>query len=236
MLHIAICEDERLYSDRMTQLVMNFFETENEPVEITAYTDGLPLLESITEGKEFQLILLDLQLENSDGMEIAANIRRQDCRVPLVFVTGMENRAIEGYAVEALDYVVKSQLDARLKVALQRFMKNYRENALILDTSDGGRMILPYKDILWVESENRGVRVVTEGNIYSSSQSISKITDLLPVKDFIEVHKSVFVRIDGIKRIGSNQIIMKNDQQLPLSRRKRKEVMKSVLDAVKGRM
>lgn len=236
MLSIGICEDEKIYSDRVAELVTETLAAEQEEAELDFYSDGKPLLEKMRAGKVFDLLLLDLQLENSDGMEIAAAIRELDQQVPLIFVTGMENRAVEGYAVEAMDYVVKSQLNQRLGAALQRFLKKRRDNSLALDTVEGETVILSYSDVLWVESENRGVKVVTGSRSYSSSQPVGKITAKLPQEEYIEIHKSVYVRIDGIKRIGTDQVIMKNDAQLPLSRRKRKEVMTSVLEAVKGRM
>lgn len=236
MIHAGICEDEKVYSDRIAEIVNKFLAAENEMVEMDFFTDGNLLLQSIGEGKKYDLLFLDLQLENSDGMETAAKIREMDQHTVLIFVTGMENRAVEGYAVEALDYVVKSQLEHRLETALQRFLKRRRENALYLETVEGETVILSYKEILWVESENRGTRIVTGTQAYSSSLPIGKITEKLPGELFQEIHKSVYARIDGIKRISTDQVIMCNNTQLPLSRRKRKEVMKRVLEAVKGRM
>lgn len=235
-MRIGICEDEKVYSERISQIVKQFFQNAQESVELDLYADGEPLLKRIENGVHYDLILLDLQLEKSDGMEVAEKIRCLERSVSLIFVTGMEDRAVEGYAVDALDYVVKNRLEQRLEAALQRYLKKRGERFLLMGTFDGEMVVLPFSEILWAESENRGTKVVTAERQYSTSLPISKINCQLPPEDFIEIHKAVFVRTDAIKRITADQVVMSNEVQLPLSRRKRKEVMKRVLEAVKGRM
>lgn len=235
-MHVGICEDEEIYAKLVTEKVRGFFQAVGEKVEWDLFPDGDPLLSHLTSGKKYDLILLDLQLEKSDGMEIAEKIRQVDKKIPIIFVTGMESRAAEGYGVEALDYVVKTDLDRRLDAALQRFWKKYKEDTLLLELPEGETVLLSYGDILWVESEKRGVKVVTaEKEYHSGSLPVGKLAEKLP-EEFIEIHKSVYVQIKSIKRIGTDNIVTCNDVSLPLSRRRRKEVMLKVLETVKGRM
>lgn len=236
-MRIAICEDEKIYADKVSEKCKAFFLNQGEKAEIQWFTDGAPFLKTLREGRSYDLILLDLQLEHSDGMEIAEKIRKKDETVPLIFVTGMESRAAEGYGVEALDYVVKTQLDLRLEKALGRFWKKWQEHSLIFETSNGETVILAFSEILWIESEGRGVKIVTTSREYhNASLPIGKVTEKLPQESFVEIHKSVYVRIEAIKRIGQDAVVMCNDAALPLSRRKRKEVMGRVLETMKGKM
>lgn len=233
-MRIAICEDEEIFASvEKEELRKNFSEAEWEPV-IEVFEDGLPLIEKIKSGEAYDLLLLDLQLQNSDGLEIAAAIRQLDSRVPIIFVTGIEERAAEGYGVDAFDYVVKSQLTNRLAVSIERLKAKWQKNRIILDTRGGEKAVLDFEDVLWVESEKRGVKVVTaEGELFCS-QPIGKIAPLLPKGMFTESYKSVFVNLLAIRRIGNESVLMANGVKLPLSRRKRAAVMNQVLEAVKG--
>ena len=96
---------------------------------------------------------------------------------------------------------------------------------------------MSFQSILWVESENRGVKIVTaEREYHNPSLSVGKIVEKLPTEIFVEIHKSVYVRIEEIRRIGADNVIMSNNVSLPMSRRKRKEVMGKVLKTMKGKM
>ena len=236
-MRIGICEDEEIYRKLVSERVSAFFQDLGETPALDVFSDGAPLLQAMREGLRYDLLLLDLQLEKSDGMEIAEQVREMDLEVPIIFVTGMENRAVEGYGVSALDYVVKSQLDQRLEKALGRFWKKRREASLLFETSEGETVVLSFQNILWIESENRGVKIVTaEKEYHNSSLSVGKIVEKLPMEVFVEIHKSVYVQIEEIRRIGADNVIMSNNVSLPMSRRKRKEVMGKVLKTMKGRM
>lgn len=235
-MRIGICEDEAVFLEFEEKRICEFFAKQWETVEAETFADGTPLLAQVSQGKRYDLILLDLQMQQSDGMEIAAEIRKYDRTVPIIFVTGVENRAVEGYHVDALDYVIKSELDARLEVALNRFLAKRKESSIAFDTAEGETVVLAFADILWVESEKRGVKIVTAEESYYTAQAIGKVTAQLPAEQFMEVYKSVFVQLRAIKRMGNDYVEMVNGETLPLSRRKRKQVMSGVLDLVKGRL
>ena len=235
-MKIGICEDEQIFLDFEVKIVKDFFVAKGEVVDIHTFPDGTELLASYNNNDCYDLLLLDLQMEHSDGMEIAGAIRQLDRNVPIIFVTGVENRALEGYQVEALDYVVKSELETRLQSALQRFLDKRRESSIALETTDGETIILPFERILSLESEKRGVKITTLTDTHYSAQPIGKVAALLPPGQFMEIYKSVFVQLRAIKRMGNDYVEMTDGSTLPLSRRKKRQVMSGVLELVKGRI
>lgn len=233
-MKIAVCEDEKIFSDKLLYMLSDYFEKCNQPFETTVFTDGIPLIEEYKKEVRYDLIFLDIQLEVSDGVNIASQIRELDSRAVLIFVTGLENRAVEGYSVSAFDYIVKSSLDDRLYGVLDRFMQLNKAKLLTVTTPEGDTEIINCDDILYIESDGRGTAVNTSNGIIKAQLSVNKIYKLLPQDKFVEVHKSVFVRVTKIKRIGSDNVVMCNEKLLPLSRRKRKQVLSAVMTAVKG--
>lgn len=236
VMKIAVCEDEKIYSDKLLELLEKYFEKCNEKVEITVFTDGIPLLEVYKNKGTFDLIFLDIQLENTDGLDIAMKLREMDNKVTLIFVTGFENRAVEGYSVKAFDYIVKSSLDSRFDDVLGRFMKASRENMISVALTDGTLEIICCDDIDFIESDKRGTAVYFADSVVRTALSVNKVYQLLPQDMFIEIHKSVFVNISKIKRIWNDTVEMSTGKSLPMSRRKRKYVMSSVMASVESRI
>ncbi len=233
-MKIAICEDEKIFSDKLLHLLSNYFKKHNQPFETFIFTDGIPLIDEYKSGVKYDLIFLDIQLEVSDGVNIAAQIREFDNETVLIFVTGLENRAVEGYSVSAFDYIIKSSLDDRLFDVLDRFMQINKAKFLTVTTLSGNTEIIPCDDVLYIESDGRGTAINTSNGIIKAPLSVNKVYQLLPQEKFVEIHKSVFVRVTKIKRIGSDNVVICNEKLLPLSRRKRKQVLSAVMVAVKG--
>jgi len=235
-MRIGICEDEAVFLEFEEKRIREFFTEQGEKTEVETFADGTLLLEQVRLGKRYDLLLLDLQMQQSDGMEVAAEVRKYDRTVPIIFVTGVENRAVEGYHVDALDYVVKAELDTRLEAALSRFLSKRKESTIAFDTAEGETVVLAFSDILWVESEKRGAKIVTATESYYSAQPIGKVAAHLPEGQFMEIYKAIFAQLRAIKRMGNDSVEMANGVTLPLSRRKRKQVMSGVLELVKGKL
>lgn len=233
-MKIAICEDEKIFSDKLLDLLNGYFQKHNQILEISVFTDGVPLIDEYKCGIKYDLIFLDIQLEISDGVNVAAQLREFDKEAAIIFVTGLENRAVEGYAVSAFDYIIKSSLDDRLSDVLDRFMQVNKAKFLTVTTLNGETEIILCNDILYIESDGRGTAISTMNSIIRTSLSVNKVYQLLPQDNFVEIHKSVFVMVTKIKRIGSDNVLMCNEKLLPLSRRKRKQVLSAVMAAVKG--
>ncbi len=233
-MKIAICEDEKIFSDKLLDLLNGYFQKHNQILEISVFTDGIPLIDEYKCGIKYDLIFLDIQLEISDGVNVAAQLREFDKEAAIIFVTGLENRAVEGYAVSAFDYIIKSSLDDRLSDVLDRFMQVNKARFLTVTTLNGETEIILCNDILYIESDGRGTAISTMNSIIRTSLSVNKVYQLLPQDNFVEIHKSVFVMVTKIKRIGSDNVLMCNEKLLPLSRRKRKQVLSAVMAAVKG--
>lgn len=233
-MNIAVCEDEKIFSDVICERTKQYFESHGYKAYISNFCDGAPLIETVRSGANYDIIFLDIQLENSDGMETASVIREYDKKSVIIFITGLEDRAVEGYAVNAFDYIVKSSLDSRLINVLDRFMKKYEQSMISLQLQNGETVIVSVSDILWIESEGRGVAVGTQDKRLVLNISISKVAGMLPKEMFTEVHKSVYVQTSKIKHIGTDTVEISNGKVLPMSRRKRKTVMTDVMNTVRG--
>lgn len=233
-MKIAVCEDETLFRDIEKRKLEAFFKEKDKALTVELFEDGLFLLSEIKAGKRFDCILMDLQMEQSDGMQIAAEIRKIDRTTSIIFVTGIETRAAEGYRVEALDYVSKANLDEGLQSALERFWQSYQASVCPMQTDEGETYLLTVSSILWFESDNRKTKIVTRNGEFITPLAIGKVAELLPADCFAELYKGVYAHCAAVKRVGHDTVEMENGKTLPLSRRKRTDVMEKIMMQMRG--
>lgn len=233
-MRTAICEDEKVFADDLKTRVSHFFKERNKDVSFDFFTDGTELISSLKKGERYDIIFLDIQLENSNGMDTAAELRKLDRTVPVIFVTGLEDRAADGYSVNAFDYIVKASIGEKLEKVLMRFMESFNDNTIAAEDLQGDLAVIPLCDILYTESEGRHSVIHTGGGELKTVLSISRISSMLPEGEFIEIYKSIYVRTAQIKSISADTLELSDGKVLPLSRRRKKAVLSAVMRQVKN--
>ena len=104
MYQIAIVEDEAANRDQLKEYVGRYGEESGDSFSVQCFANGDALLRHFD--GQFDLILMDIEMPGADGMQIAHRLRELDSQVILVFITNMAQYAIQGYSVQALDYIM----------------------------------------------------------------------------------------------------------------------------------
>lgn len=233
-MNAAICDDERENTEKLENAVRAFFKEKDISVGISCFTKGSELISSINSGTEYDAIFMDINLVTEDGISIIAKLRDTGVTVPVIFVTSYENRAIDGYDVDAFAFVVKKNMGEKLPKVLQKLYSHLYEKRTVTVSTKDGIQLVNVDDILYIESENRSTLVHTFGGSITDTRSVTHFAGLLSTDDFVEVHKSVYVSIPRIKRINADTVELEEGTILPLSRRNRKPVMYAVMKKVGG--
>lgn len=105
MIHIAIVEDEESYVRQLLEYIERFQQEHFQEIKTSIFRDGDEILEKYS--ADYDIILMDIQMQFVDGMTAAEKIREMDKSVILMFITNMTSYAVKGYEVDALDYMVK---------------------------------------------------------------------------------------------------------------------------------
>lgn len=137
MIKIAIVEDEAMYAKQLEKFLHQYESENQEAFEITIYSDGDQIVNKYK--SQYDIILMDVEMKFMDGMSAAEEIRKMDTEVVIIFITNMAQYAIRGYAVDALDYVLKPvsyfAFSQRLNRAIERMKK--RETKVIMVNMKG---------------------------------------------------------------------------------------------------
>jgi two-component system LytT family response regulator len=201
-MRALIIEDEPLAVDNLT------FYLREYPIEIAgaAYRirDAVKLIKKIKP----DVIFLDINLSGENGFEL---LDRVDVDFKIIFVTAYDEYAIRAFEVNALDYILKPLKKERIAKAMERLLKGNcndapRQQYGIEDTiflSTGLKAcFLKLKDIHYIEADSCYSRVIVSENISKCSvQTLKKWSDILPVHEFVRIHRSYIVNVGHIARI-----------------------------------
>lgn len=217
-LKIAICDDAQDQIEYISGVVSAWAGKNRHVVEVKRYASAKAFLFDYSAEKDFDILLLDIEMPEMTGVALAKAVRRENATVQIVFITGYYEYFSDGFDVSALHYLIKPVDTEKLFPVLDRAVNNlqYRQRAVLV-TSPDGDVKVSLADICYVESENVHVAVHTVSGVYRSRIALAKFAEQLD-ETFIKVHRSYIVGLKYIKKISRNDITMLNGDVLPISR------------------
>ena len=226
---IAICDDEAEQRKYLLDIVTKWARENCYLVEIKQYTKAESFLFDYEEEKDFDILLLDIEMSEVTGVELAKVVRKDNLAVQIIFVTGFYEYFSDGFDVSALHYLIKPVDDRKLSPVLDKAVQNleYRQRSVLITTSDADVKVL-LADILYVEAENVYVVVHTKQGIYRTRMSLAKFAEQLD-ETFFKVHRSFVVGLKYVKKITKTEITMINGDIVPISRKLYDEVHSALI-------
>lgn len=228
MLHIAICDDETDFVTHLTTLIQQYATETGEEIKITAYYDGMELVERYD--TSIDLIFLDIQMRLLDGLHTAQRIRELDENVGIIFLTTLTQYGLEGYQYQAADYIIKPIKYVRLKAELNQWLKKHRHNdsPSIVVVNDSGKYKIALKSLRYVETFNRRLLLHTEQENIISYKSMKEMEQELSQAGFVRCHTSYLVNLFYVKGVQKLEITLITGEQIPISQPKRKAFMEQL--------
>lgn len=232
MLRIAICDDEPEARDALRfQLEKTLIEQTEEVVyEFCAGTNAVSWLRK--HPGEVDLLFLDVEMDNMDGMEAARQIREFDGNIMIVFLTGYADHVFDGYSVGALDYILKPVTVQRLMELLHRVRVKLEqeENLSFSFKNADGTWRFPLQEILYFYSDRRKVSLVTKDKEYTFYAKLDEIGKKLDGQ-FVRIHQRFLVNPSRVDYLGRDTVTV-GGRELPCSRNYREQAMKKIAQAM----
>ncbi|WP_243472263.1 LytR/AlgR family response regulator transcription factor [Winogradskyella sp. MH6] len=178
------------------------------------------------------LIFLDINMPEISGIAFAKSINKN---IKIIFTTAYRDYAVEGFDLQAVDYLLKPIPFERLLKAVNRYfevnakhLKNESnqldDNDFIFVRSDRRMLKITFKDILYIESLSDYIKIHLTETCIVTRETISAIEAKLPQKDFLRIHRSYIVSLAKIQSF-TNEEITVNRKALPISRSYKKDVL-----------
>ena len=224
MLHFAICDDEAVEIEYLSDLVHTWAANKNIDVNILPFNSAENFLFAYEDIKHLDILLLDIQMGDMDGMSLARHVRKSNDALHIIFITGFQDFMADGYDVSALHYLMKPVSEARLFAVLDKAAASIHipEDELLIQTSEAAVKVAR-KDITYIEAFAHYVQINTKTGALETRANIGDIAEALG-NGFVRCHRSYIVGLRHISHITKTDIVLDGGTSIPLSRRLHKEV------------
>lgn len=218
-VNFAICDDENKELEYLTSIIDEWGNLICNTVQIKRFSSAESFLFDYEESRSFDILLLDIQMKELDGISLAQKIRQTDTRAQIIFITGFDEYMGKGYDVAALHYLLKPVKKEKLFEVLNKAAENLHksESYCIFDTESGTRKIA-VSDIIYIEAFGHSSQIICKNERFKIKQPISSIAARLGT-DFVFCHRSYLVSLAAVSSITKTEVCLDSEEKIPLSRR-----------------
>ncbi len=231
-MEIAIVDDQVSDLTTLENLLIKYFISKHLRVNINKFTSAESFLTAFTPNF-FDIVFLDIYMAEMTGMELAEKLVILDENCNIIFLTSSPDFILDGYNVHAINYLLKpisSNSNSLFKSLeyIQTKISNV-EKKIIIETNKLPKTIF-LKDILYIECEKTGVKFkLYNDEIFSPKPYSFYAPFLLEQPNFLECYHKIIVNCDYIIDITENDFILKTNELIPISRRKKTSVKHSYM-------
>lgn len=233
-MNLALVDDLEYDLHSLEKLITDYFFRKNIKYNISLFLTGEEFLSSFRPGR-FDAIFLDNLLDGINGMDVARRVRSQDDSVPIIFITAEDGFALEGYTVQAMDYIMKPVSKERLEILMKRLDKRLNKSRNIIEIKENRvTRFLNLDDVLYVRSAGHFLEIQTSyGTLkpYMTQEYFQSVLKELgeygtPSQGlrFQNCCRGYVVGLDHVISLDSTDFLMSDGSRVPISRPKYKEM------------
>lgn len=244
MLQIGICDDETLLLDEIKNLTEDCLQQQQTFPILSTYTDGRNLLYDIQDGKHFDLLLLDIEMPDLSGMELAKQIHNLLPNALMIFVTAHYKYAVDAYALHIFRYIPKNQLKERIPHALKdavSLLEIQNTDSYIISNQNRLERI-PLKEIFYIEKEGKNAvfhtavaeepetRLPDDKTAHTRRirKTLTEIFEELHSEEFYFIERGYIVNLQHVSGISHTDCILTDQTRLPVSQNRLPEFKKKL--------
>jgi len=240
MLNVAFCDDDRIFLHNVEKEAKKIFETLKVKTSIDLFTDANLLIKKFEQySPYYHIIFLDIDMP-FNGKEVARKLRLIDHQFKLVFITSFEQEVLNTFQFNVSDFLPKLLLEERLFSIIQRVVNTVNEenpqNQIFEVNKQNDDIItikVPLNDIIYIESINRRNYLHTKRETYLlHGYKFTELVHRYINYNFIDIHRTCIVNIKYIFSIGDIEVRLDDGTILPLSRRKRQNVVNKFIENI----
>jgi len=229
MYQVAICDDNINDGQHTLALAKQILLDRSIEADFSLFTSPRELLEDINQNsRQFDLLLLDILMGKTNGIQLAQALRNEGSRAALIYTTSSRDYALDGYKVQANDYLLKPIEKDTLDASIGRILKHY-DNLLV--EIDGMLKSISISEIRYAEASANYVILRTANHEETARlrATLSETLGKLGKERFARCHKGYLVNLEQIREVRATQILLHDGSTIPLGRQYRAELQKNIL-------
>lgn len=232
MICVAICDDEKYVSDKIGNMVSDFFRKKHMEAAVRRFSSGGELLKY---DGAIDILFLDIRMEKPDGMETAKRLRERNFKGILIFITVLKEMVFSSFEVQAYDYLLKPVREERFERTMERLfssMQNAAKKNLLVQRGNEGN-IVSFDDIVFCEVIDRKVYLHLKSaetiDYYDRIEALKKKLD----DRFFRCHRSYLINLKYLKGYKNATAYMEGGREIPVSRLRGREFSNVILQYMK---
>ncbi|MEE1125631.1 MAG: LytTR family DNA-binding domain-containing protein [Acutalibacteraceae bacterium] len=234
-MRIGICDSNLLDREIITDFLNDYFYKKSIEYSICSYSSGKELIYDIQDGKNLDLIFLDIYIGNEFGISIAKQLREKigyDGKI--VFLTATVDFAVDSYDVEAVGYLLKPVHTQKLHMVMNKITKNLDAEVYRIKQRNNIHT-LKIDSIIYVESSNSRCIIHSYNTDYVIYKRLNDIEAELNNRRFLRCHQSYLVNMDYIKNV-DKQFELVNGDFVCIRQRNLKAIKQQYVDYIKSKI
>lgn len=237
MLKVALCDDDPVMLANIKGYISAHFSKTSSNASLKEFSQSVGLIGAIEDGDRYDIYILDIEMLEADGLEVAERIRTYQPGAVIIFLTSHMEYAPEGYKVRALRYVQKLNYQESLPEALDEALASHKQvddkSLAVFHYGNVTRIFL--RDIIYIKKAHRSLNIyTTEQGVISDNRSLKDLYGILNDPRFIFTDRSYLINLDFARQIDGGWMILQGDQKVPISRPMMASVKKAVIQLCGG--
>ena len=219
-MRIAVVDDEKYILEKVRGELNDFVVGYRDEISVDCFLRGELLLMQISEGKSYDVYLLDIEMKSENGIVLPKKIRESQGEAYIIFITNYDRYAIEGYDVKAYQYILKNQITEKLRLTMEAVYVDFtdkKQKSFIIETNSRYEKI-PYHDIYYIYKEGKNTIFVTIHGKSRVRMTLQAVYEKLAQSEFIYVDRGYIVNIRYVKKFQNQELCLINGDILPISR------------------
>lgn len=226
---ISIVDDSAADTEYAASLVKRWAQDAGHIVSISEYSCAEEFLFEYEDNQDTDILLLDIEMGEMDGVTLAKKLRQVGDSVQLVFITGFPDFIAEGYEVGALHYLMKPILPEKLYAVLDRAASNLAKAEKRLSVAYGHRTdYVPLAQIQYIEVQKQYVHIHTADGAYRMKKSLAETEKELDGY-FFKCQRSFIVNLSHVAQIKSGCVVLKSGVEVPISRGMAEKISREII-------
>ena len=232
MLRVAICDDDKALCMQLKGMIDEIIENTDEVYEITVFCTGEELCDLLYNGIHYDIIFLDIELCEINGVEVGKKIREElnDELTQIVYISAKESYAMDLFDIRPLNFLVKPLKREKIESVFITARKVLGSSNQYYEYKVGNvNLNVIINDILYFESSGRKVKIILKDDVNEYYGKLSEVEEKLKNSDFFFIHKSYFINYNHVIEYSYEYVKMSNNEVLGISQNNRKAVREKLL-------
>ncbi len=232
MINIAIVEDDPIDAGKLQEYLERFCRETDRECAISRFDNAVTFVDKYN--SEWDIIFMDIEMPYMNGMEVSRRIRGYDRNVIIIFVTNMAQFAIDGYEVNAYDFIVKPvsyfNFSVRTERAFSLLDKRNKDKAQkIMVRTKRGVFSLAVTDIKYIEIIDHSLTYHTDRGNIAATGKLYEVEKILLQSGFARCNRCYLVNLRYVSSVTENTVVI-DGEELQISRNRRKEFMEALTE------